>query len=177
LSHTKEIGIPLLVGGLTLFGFLLAPGSFLIHPTFEIIVMSDSHPQVNDIIIVNTGWVQAKNVNIHLRPPPATIETTECPEYTELSVRHFSTQSISLERMSQNLPCAIIYVSANSNLTQVTVTADDSPAFVWEKEKRTTEKISVIVEPYLSIIPALVAGFVTYFLFRKWSGISYPPKV
>ncbi len=70
-----------MVGILTFLGFLIAPGSFLIHPTYEVGFESKESGHIKVFTVTNTGWIQAKNVEIHLNPGIVDgIQTIDCPE-------------------------------------------------------------------------------------------------
>jgi len=176
LSHLRDIGIPVAIGILTFIGLLLAPGSFLIHPVFEIEVTNPSRAEYpsafNEIKITNTGWVQAKNVRINIVPTTTGYTHVTCPEYSRSEILLEIVRYFELDRMSVNLPCHMIAHRSDSiDTVQITVTADDSPAYIWKLKEQTTESLSSEVYEFLTIsIPLLIgitASIIAFWVNRR----------
>lgn len=144
---------------------LLAPGSFIIHPVFEIETedfkfSSDNKTKTQIIEITNTGWVQAKNVLINIdSTSPIEISKLNCNERIIVEIKNKFEVELELERLSVNLPCDIwIKIPPNELLvSNIVITASDSPAYLWTLDKRTTETASDEVDRYviMFIVPVI----------------------
>ena len=83
MSLLTTAGIPIGLGILAFLGLLIAPGSFLVHPEFEVEVsgLVSDEPPVKMITVSNTGWVQAKNVIVSIHGNwIVDAADTSCPE-------------------------------------------------------------------------------------------------
>jgi hypothetical protein len=146
--------VPICGGVLGFIGIFFYPGSFFIHPTFDVKV-DDS----GNITITNTGWIQAKDVKVQLSPTDLLgLTYTSCPELTNILKTNYTNivnaltkddstkftyeSALEFDRMSSNLPCEIKPANNEGILTKVTVTADNSPAFVWTKESNQTKNLT-----------------------------------
>lgn len=175
MSRFKDIGILISISVLTFLGLLFAPGSFLIHPTFEI--EFEKKGGVEFITVTNTGLVQAKNVMIHLKPGILTGNQIEdCPEgVIAKDWENGPSAKIELSRMSPNLDCFFLTIIVNASHTErITVTADDSPAYIWKFDEKTTESVSSFADftvtlgaIFVSLIVGLAVWMIIHTLIRK----------
>lgn len=167
----KGIVVPLGVGFIAFIGIFFYPGSFFIHPTFDVKV-----DHLGKITITNTGWVQAKNVWVQLLPSDLTgLSDVSCPELTSISKTNYTDivnaikgskeekftfeSALVLDRMSSNLSCEFKPFNNEGELTKVTVTADNSPPYVWDNTSNQTKSLIDINQEifYLTVIVAIAS--------------------
>ena len=173
MGHLKDIVIPIGIGLLTFAGLLFTPGSFLIHPSFDIFV-TEPVAITNHINVTNVGLVQAKNVRINVDATgPITLVNNLCPEgFDIIPTEQIDQILIQLNRMSSNLECTfIISKSSFDKIVEVVVTADSSPAYIWNYEENQLKKldleISAVFAGIISIIAGVITSFVTYEYHKK----------
>jgi len=167
LSSVKDLIIPIGIGVLTFLGLFFAPGSFLIHPTFEI--EFEKKGTLEFITVTNTGWIQAKNVMIHLKPGIVTqVQLEDCPEGVLAKDWEFSSSAkIELVRMSPNLECFFLtFIDIPAYTERITVTADDSPAYAWEFEEQTTQPLSVLIQSLSTVAITIIAIIISTIVYR-----------
>ncbi len=148
-SIKSEIITSIIIGLLTIGGsFVVAmftPDSFLVHPVFEI--NPDKTISSEDTITIkNTGWVQAKNVEIDIITffSKSKIVSFYCPEGNmPIESNWMQTHEIKMDRLSVNVDCSIILIqNSTQSFYDIVVTADNSPAYKWFGETKTTRSLS-----------------------------------
>ena len=182
----RDILVPIGIGVLAFIGIFFYPGSIFIHPTFDVKV--DDYGQIT---ITNTGLIQAKEVRVQLTPSDLSgLTYVSCPELTNISKINYTNISnaithgegpgftfepaLEFSRMSSNLPCEIKpYFSSAGGLTKVTVTADNSPAFVWTKQSNQTISLFDFVQQVQTFsiiltIAAIIASLSRFFVRRYY---------
>jgi len=171
----REFRLAIIVAGITFGGsfivILFSPGSFLLHPVFEIDpdffdFPSDEKKITQIIEIKNTGWVQAKNVRISVdATSKIELDRVNCSEkfvqpQEGILENNFEFE---MERMSVNLPCDFWFKMPKQEffVSTILITAENSPAYQWTLDNRKTEPLSSTFVDFLkiaSIISIVFAG-------------------
>lgn len=168
----EKVIIPILVAILAIFGSLLVafftPGSFLIHPVFEIDAVkmkSEKFSSYDVLKIENKGWPQARNVQIEIISDDDMLVINErCIEDPNFGAEYSMTHKLKIDRVSSNLECKLgIAKKSDSQIYDVIITADNSPAY---ERIGTTGKTSSLSNPLSSISSAItmiavIAGIIT----------------
>ena len=143
----------------------------MLYPVFEITpdeTMSEVLNHKLDLLTIkNTGWIQAKDVEIDISAvfAESKIVKTICLEGDIIrSINWEQTHEVKLDRLSINLECTIgLIQNSNSTFYDVVVTADNAPAQKWFGETQTTKTLSN-PQDWISITLAIVgimAGIIT----------------
>lgn len=168
----EKIITPIIIGILTISGsFVIAiftPGSFLLYPVFEI-ETDKFQPSENlidglDVIsIKNTGWIQAKNVEIYIQAfaSDSKIVKSICPEGNIVPSKEWKRDhEIKIERLSVNLVCSIgLIQNSNNTIYDVIITAENAPAYTWIGKTERTQSLSNPAE--LTVFVILLTGTIT----------------
>jgi len=177
LKDLKDYGIPIVIVFVTFLGILLAPGSILLHPTYEIEYEALHNGTIETFTITNTGWIQAKNVKINLHPGDISyLQYEDCPE-GDFGENWDSPRDTKMEfdRMSSNLSCTFMVIhipedpdASNLRLTEkMTITSDDSAAFVWTVEEKSIKNVSGFQELSSVIFFGGILTLIAYMLLTR----------
>ena len=174
MNKIQDYVIPVVLAVLAFVGILIMPGSFLVHPDFEILV-DDSM-----VTIKNKGWVQAKNVNINiqtdlsflydeLQNQEKPIEIPHnCPEDFDVKDLNIYGLQVNMKRVSVDLECVLVVPVDKITIDKVVVTSDDSPPSIWKNETSKSEQLtSHITELYYLILSTFV-GVIVYSIVKKF---------
>ena len=173
-KDVRDIVISLSVAVIAFIGILLAPGSFLIHPSFDNISISQSSELQKVITITNNGWVQAKDVRININSNGVlNLTNNDCPEgFDVIDKKNHSQLLVHLDRMSTNLPCDLtVDLGKGTQLGTVVVTADNSPAYQRQQDQNITEQLFIYTQNMVTVITivAVLAVITRIILYIKSS--------
>lgn len=166
MSTGRDIIIILVVTILAFLGAFFQPGSFLIQPSFEIILTTEQSENIvmETLTITNNGGAQAKNTKIHITiSDKTTIVSDDCPEgYSQIGYEDDYIE-LKLEKMSSNLPCIVQFESSKINsISRIVVTADDSSAYIWNYEEKQSKKLDPEIYAGFAGIVGITAGIITF---------------
>lgn len=134
--------------------------------SFEIDTMpkDDSHTTI--ITIKNTGWLQAKNVVMHMTfDSPVVIQNTDC---LEGSITHAEDSKIDLSflRMSPNIECRLDMGKTNSTDFKAWIIADDRSAVYYPDSYIILDYLLRLATLFgvMIVLPIILISYGTYLL-------------